>query len=241
MPPDMLMFATVLGGFLLIGGIAVVFVWRGRVLVPPGSALVIHRTGGESRVTFSDAFVPPLVARAEAIDCSIRTIPIVRVGKDSLRCRDNLRVDVCAEFQISINRTAEDVLKVAQSVGAARGSDPATLRELFEAKLIDALATVIRQLTLDELSLDRERLRDQVIMVVGQDLGGYVLHDLAFSRLEQVSLEALDPDNIQDAEAIRRITERLAEEHRRTNELRMEMARDTAAAALATREAELRR
>lgn len=182
---------------------------RARVRVPPGGALVIYAGGREPTVTFSDATVIPLLARAEPVDLSARMITIAREGRDALRCADDIKVDIRAQARLAVNPTAEDVVRVTRAVGA-RAADPALLHELFEAKIADAIATTVRMLSFDELCRDRELLRDRSLEVVGCDLGGWVLQELAFVRIEQVPLELLDPTNIHDAEAIRRIRERLA-------------------------------
>jgi uncharacterized membrane protein YqiK len=226
-------------GGLLLALVIAVALWRMRVMVPPGSALIIHRTGAEPRVTFSDAFVPPLVARTEAIDCSLRTIIVRRDGGDSLRCRDNLRIDVRAEFRVSVNRTAEDILKVAAKIGANRASDPATLTTLFEARFIQAMASVVRELEFDEVTREREQLRDRVLCVIGQDLDGWVLEDVSFTRLEQVPIEELDPSNVLDAEAIRRITERTSVELLRKSEIENQTRLQVLSQKVATEEAAL--
>lgn len=239
MPPEIQLTVAVavgLGIFTLVTALVAV---RCRVKVPSGAALVIHRSSGQPRVSFSDAMVIPIVSRAELVDCTVHPVAIVRQGVDSLRCRDKLRVDVHAEFRVGVNRTEEDVLKVANSVGCARAGDPETLRNLFEARFVDALATVIGHLGFDDLLSHREQLRDEVLQVVGTDLGGYVVVELALTRLEQVPIELLDPNNTHDAEAIRRISERVAEEKRRQQEIELEMRRQAAIQEVQVREVEL--
>lgn len=238
--PDEILPVLIGGGLVLVATLAIVVaIARMRVKVPPGAALVIHRTGAEPRVTFSDAFVPPLVARAEPIDCSLRTLVVRRDGGDSLRCHDNLRIDVRAEFRMAVNRTAEDVLKVATRIGAARASDPEILTHLFEARFIQAMASVIHEFDFDDVMRRREELRERVLMVIGTDLDGWVLEDVAFTRLEQVPIEELDPSNVLDAEAIRRITERTSVELLRKNEIENQTRLQVLSQKVATDEAAL--
>ncbi len=66
----------------------------------------------------------------------------------------------------------------------------------------------------------REEFKDQIIRVIGTDLNGYVLDDCAIDYLEQTPVEALDKDNIMDAEGIRKITAQTTEKNIQTNELR---------------------
>ena len=56
--------------------------------------------------------------------------------------------------------------------------------------------------------------------MIGQDLSGYVLEDVAIDFLEQTSINDLDPNNIMDAEGIRRITELTAQQSVETNDLK---------------------
>lgn len=212
---------------------------RSRVVVPSGWAIVVHGTRGAPRVSFNDTLVPPIVARAELVDCGYKTIAIVREGRDGLRCEDQLRVDIRAEFKVSIPRTIENVLQVLDKVGAARAADPDTLRSLFEAKFVDALATVIRMYSFNEVTTRRAELRDRVIECIDRDLGGYSLDDVSFTRIEQTPLAQLDPDDIHDAEAISRITERVAREAVTKSELEQHMRQRVAEQNIAASEREL--
>ena len=55
--------------------------------------------------------------------------------------------------------------------------------------------------------------------MIGSDLNGYVLEDVAIDYLEQTAKNSLDPSNILDAEGIRKITELTATQNVITNEL----------------------
>src|SRR5688572_12079687 len=187
--------------------------------VEQGRALIINTTG-EPKVTFTGGMVYPFIYRAELMDISVKTIEIDRRGKEGLICRDNIRADIKVTFFVKVNKTSEDVLKVAQQVGCARASDPKTLEELFQAKFSEALKTVGKQLDFVELYTKRENFKDEIIRTIGRDLNGYVLDDAAIDYLEQTPLEALDPQNILDAQGIRKITELTTGQNIQTNELK---------------------
>ena len=89
--------------------------------------------------------------------------------------------------------------------------------ELFNAKFSEALKTVGKQMEFEQLYMERENFRDRIIAVVGKDLNGYVLEDAAIDYLEQTPMNVLDPDNILDAQGIRKITQLTAEQHVQTN------------------------
>ena len=148
-------------------------------------------------------------------------------------------LSVRAEFFIRINRTSDDVLRVAQSIGAAKTFEPETVRSLFEGKCDEAIATVLAHLTYDQIGGRRDEIKDTVIEVIGRDLSGYILDDVTLASIEQVPIEMLDPDDLHDAEAIRIITERTAAALARTNELRVEMKKQELEASVAAKVADL--
>ena len=92
-----------------------------------------------------------------------------------------------------VNKTAEDVIKVAQAIGSARASDQETLQELFNAKFSEALKTVGKQLDFVDLYTKRDEFRDQIIQVIGTDLNGYILEDAAIDYLEQTPIDSARP------------------------------------------------
>ena len=121
--------------FLLIFGAgAIVMVARLYRKVDQGKALIINKLGNEPTVTFTGGLVIPVIHRAEVMDISVKTIEVDRRGDDGLICKDNIRADIKVTFFVRVNKTSDDVLKVAQSIGCARASDPGTLEELFAAK-----------------------------------------------------------------------------------------------------------
>ena len=81
--------------------------------VDQGRALIVNTTAGEPTVTFTGKLVLPVIHRAEVMDISVKTIDLDRRGKDGLICMDNIRADIKVAFFVRVNKTADDVLKVA--------------------------------------------------------------------------------------------------------------------------------
>lgn len=185
--------------------------------VEQGKALIVSKMR-KVDVTFTGQVVLPVLHKAEIMDISVKAIDISRTGRDGLICRDNIRADIRISFFVRVNKTVEDVIKVAQAIGTARASDKETLQELFNAKFSEALKTVGKQLDFTDLYTKRDEFRDRIIQVIGTDLNGYSLEDAAIDYLEQTPLQQLDATNILDAQGIRKITELTAIEHVRTNE-----------------------
>jgi uncharacterized membrane protein YqiK len=182
-----------------------------------GKALIVSKMR-KVDVTFTGTVVLPVLHKCETMDISVKTIEIKRAGNEGLICKDNIRADIRITFFVRVNKTVEDVIKVAQAIGTERASHEQTLQELFNAKFSEALKTVGKQLDFVDLYTHRDEFRDRIIQVIGTDLNGYSLEDAAIDYLEQTPLKQLDPANILDAQGIRKITELTAIEHVKTNE-----------------------
>ena len=204
--------------------------------VDQGKALIVNKMS-EVQVFFTGGLVVPVVHRYEIMDISVKTIEIARMHKEGLICKDNIRADIKVTFFVRVNKTLEDVLKVAQSIGTTRASDQETLEQLFIAKFAEALKTVGKQLDFEELYTKRHVFKEQIMEVIGDDLNGYVLDDAAIDYLEQTPVESLDHDNILDARGIRKITEITAAQAVFTNELRRDAEKNTRKKDVETREA----
>jgi len=193
---------------LVVFGLIVMIVrcWR---KVEQGTALIITGSA-KPTVHFSKAIVWPLIRQTEIMDISVKRIEIFRHGSEGLICKDNVRADIKVVFYVRVNKTDEDVLKVATLVGSHRASQLTALQELFDALFSEALKTVGKKFDFVELYDSRERFKEEMLKIIGTDLNGYVLVDAAIDYLEQTPIEQLDPQNILDAEGIKKITDKTA-------------------------------
>ncbi|OUS26757.1 hypothetical protein A9Q99_16165 [Gammaproteobacteria bacterium 45_16_T64] len=187
--------------------------------VEQGTALIVNDMSSTPKVHFTGALVYPIIYKKELMKVSLIAMEVDRRGKDGLICLDNMRADITVAFYLRVNETAEDVLKVAKSIGASRASDKEAVDELFAAKFSEALKTVGKQIEFVKLFENRQEFREKIIEVIGDDLNGYVLEDVAIDYLEQTPKMSLDPTNILDAEGIKKITELTAAQNVRTNVL----------------------
>ncbi len=207
---------VIIGVFIFFGILAMFAklyrkVEQGKVLV---------RTGlGGSKVSFSGMLVVPILHRIEILDISVKRVEIERSGVDGLICKDNLRCDIKVVFFVRVNHTVQDVLKVAQALGCAKASDTKILMEFFDAKFSEALKTVGKKFDFVQLYTEREHFKDEILQVIGTDLNGYVLDDAAIDYLEQTDKKLLNPDNILDAEGIKKITELTANQAVLSNDI----------------------
>tara|TARA_R110000764_G_scaffold218298_1_gene305659 strand:+ start:52694 stop:54724 length:2031 start_codon:yes stop_codon:yes gene_type:complete len=204
--------------FLLIVGFFVLFN-AFYIKVPQGTALIVNDMSAMPKVHFTGALVYPVIYKKEFMKISLLTLEVDRRGKDGLVCQDNLRADITVAFYLRVNETQQDVLKVAKAIGVDRASDRAAVNELFNAKFSEALKTVGKKFDFVSLFEERQNFRDRIIEVIGNDLNGYVLEDVAIDYLEQTPRNSLDPSNIMDSQGIRKITELTAAQNVITNEL----------------------
>ncbi len=224
---DNLPFAVVavilgLGAFIVLAAIYVVLTCYRKV--EKGTALI--RTGmGGTKVYFNAGYIVPILHRADMMDISLKRIEIDRTGRNGLICKDNMRADIKVAFFVRVNNAAEDVLRVAESVGCERASSEAEIRTLFDAKFSEALKTVGKRFEFTSLYEDRDTFRDEILKVIGTDLNGFVLDDAAIDFLEQTPVEMLDPDNILDAEGIKKITHLTAEQAKLSNHIERDKQR----------------
>lgn len=209
MPEIVIAIAVLIGGIILLG--ALITLVKCFQKVEQGTALV--RTGmGQTRVTFSGMIILPIIHRMEVMEISVKRIEIYRHGSEGLICKDNVRADIKVAFFVRVNNSAQDVLTVAQSIGCRRASDQDKLIELFDAKFSEALKTVGKNFDFTELYTERERFKEAILEHIGTELNGYVLDDAAIDYLEQTDVNDLDPQNILDAEGIKKITQLTARE-----------------------------
>lgn len=209
---------VLLGAGAAIVGLLVTLIKMYRK-VDQGYALVRNGFGG-TRVSFSGMVSVPILHKLEIMDLRVQTMPLDRRGKDGLICKDNVRADITVGFYVRVNPHENDVKAVAKAVGCERASDLEKIRELFDAKFSEALKTAGKQFEFESLYTDRIEFRNKIIEVIGQDLNGYALEDVAIDYLEQTPLESLNPDNILDSEGIKKITDRTAKQAILENEIK---------------------
>jgi uncharacterized membrane protein YqiK len=235
MQQQMAIMLIAIGGVLLLGILILIArTWR---QVDQGRAMIVNKMGTEPKVTFTGAIVLPIVNKMEIMDLSVKTIEVARKGKDGLICADNIRADIKVTFFVRVNKTVDDVLRVAQEIGCVRASQQQTLEELFQAKFSEALKTVGKKMEFELLYTKREEFKDEILKVIGKDLNGYVLNDCAIDYLEQTPVEILDPNNVLDSLGIRKITEITTGANIETNALKQKERMELGRANLAAQEA----
>lgn len=204
---------------IIVLGFGAVLYSRALQRIESHEALVITRAGGAPRVSLTDAWVWPVMQHAEKVDLSVKRLEIEHRGGRGVICKDNLRADVVMYFFVKVGRGSEDILRVAQSIGCARAARPEVLEALFAAKFSEALKTLAKRHDFIELYASQDSVCAELQAILSGQMNGYDLDEVMVVELGQTSIEHLDPNNILDAQGIRKIKKLAAAERVLANEI----------------------
>jgi uncharacterized membrane protein YqiK len=151
----------VIGSGLLIGVSIIGVVTRLYRKTHANMAFVL--TGGRAARVIMDggAVVIPVVHHVTPVSLETMRLNVERRGPHALITKDNLRVDLSAEFYIKVQPNKEDILQAARSLGG-RSVQPQAVSELVEDKLVSALRTVAATKDLVELHSKRDEFASAV-------------------------------------------------------------------------------
>jgi flotillin len=185
-------------------------------------------TGGRAARVIMDggAVVIPVVHHVTPVSLETMRLNVERRGPHALITKDNLRVDLSAEFYIKVQPNKEDILQAARSLGG-RSVQPQAVSELVEDKLVSALRTVAATKDLVELHSKRDEFASAVQEIITHDLAanGLTLETVTISSLDQTDPSALQERNVFDAQGLRKIAEITQKARVERNQIEMEAQR----------------
>ena len=164
--------------------------------------------GGAEVICDSGRYVFPVVHQLIPVSLETMRLNVERRGPHALITKDNLRVDLSAEFYIKVQANKEDILQAARSLGS-KNTDPGAVSELVQEKLVSALRTVAATKDLVELHSKRHEFASSVQEIVTHDLSsnGLTLESVTISSLDQTDTSQLQERNVFDAQGLRKIAE----------------------------------
>lgn len=199
---------TGVGGFVVV--VTSLAMAYSRLYRKPTANQAYVRTGsGRARVILDGGmFVIPIMHKLIEVSLETMRLDVKRVGPDALITKDNLRVDIASEFYIRVAPTEDDILAAARSLGDKSVSASA-VSELVYEKLVSALRSVAATKELLELHIKRDEFASAVQENLANDLrqNGLTLETVTISQLDQTPPENLNPNNVFDAQGLRKITE----------------------------------
>ncbi|MAI11813.1 MAG: flotillin [Rhodospirillaceae bacterium TMED167] len=183
-------------------------------------SLVKTGVGGRKVVVDGGAIAIPWFHEVSKVNMQTLRLEVQRAGESALITNDKLRVDVGAEFYVSVHPTAESIALAAQTLGN-RTFNPDALRELIEGKLVDALRAVAARVTMDELHENRGDFVAKVQQGLVESLArnGLALDTVSLTALDQTPFTSLDENNAFNAVGMRKLAEVIAKSKKERAEI----------------------
>jgi uncharacterized membrane protein YqiK len=179
--------------------------------------------GGAKVIKDGGKIIIPVLHQIIPVSLETMRLNVERRGPHALITKDNLRVDLSAEFYIKVQSNEEDILQAARSLGG-RNVQPEAVSELVQEKLVSALRTVAATKELHELHSKRDEFATSVQQIVQHDLAsnGLTLESVTISSLDQTDPTQLQERNVFDAQGLRKIAEITQKARVERNEIEQE-------------------
>src|SRR3954463_2721800 len=228
--------SSVIGSFILLAVAAIAVYTRLYRKASANMAYVKTGMGGADVMMDGGRVILPVVHNVIPVSLETMRLNVERRGPHALITRDNLRVDLSAEFYIKVHANREDILQAARSLGA-RNVQPDAVSELVQEKLVSALRTVAATKELDELHSKRDEFATAVQQIVIHDLAhnGLTLESVTISSLDQTEPTQLQERNVFDAQGLRKIAEITQKARIERNEIEREAEQMIATKNVSTR------
>ena len=164
--------------------------------------------GGRRVVIDGGVLAIPYFHEISRVNMQTLRLDVDRRGEASLITQDRLRVDVGAEFYVSVTPDGESITRASQTLGQ-RTFNLDELRHLIDGMLVDALRSVAAKMTMDELHENRSRFVSEVRDRLGDILSRYGLQldSVALTGLDQTPFAELDENNAFNAVGMRKLAE----------------------------------
>ncbi|MEM7376098.1 MAG: flotillin domain-containing protein [Pseudomonadota bacterium] len=183
-------------------------------------SLVRTGAGGQQVVRAGGTFAVPYFHEVSRVNMQTLRLDVERRGDASLITKDRLRVDVGAEFYVSVASTDEAIARAAQTLGQ-RTFQSDKLRALVDGMMVDALRSVAARMTMDELHESRAAFVEDVRLLLKDVLARYGLEldSVSLTALDQTPFSALDENNAFNAVGMRKLAEVIAKSKKERAEI----------------------
>ena len=183
-------------------------------------SLVRTGVGGRQVVIDGGVLAVPYFHEISRVNMATLRLDIERRGEGSLITQDRLRVDVGAEFYVSVMPDEDAITRAAQTLGK-RTFQRDELRNLIDGMMVDALRSVAAQMTMDALHENRASFVTQVRDLLKDTLARYGLQldSVSLTALDQTAFAALDENNAFNAVGMRKLAEVIAKSKKERAEI----------------------
>ncbi|MDX5383040.1 MAG: flotillin [Rhodobacterales bacterium] len=183
-------------------------------------ALVKTGIGGRRVVIDGGTLALPYFHEITRVNMQTIRMTVTRIGEAALITKDRLRVDVGADFYVSVTPQADAITRAAQTLGK-RLFQPDQLRGLIDGMMIDALRSVAARMTMDELHENRAQFVREVRESLAEAMANYGLQldSVSLTGLDQTPFSALDENNAFNAVGMRKLAEVIAKSKKERAEI----------------------
>jgi len=187
---------------------------------------------GEKVVIDGGVLSVPYFHEIGRVNMATLRLDVDRRGEASLITQDRLRVDVGAEFYVSVMSEDDAITRAAQTLGR-RTFQRDELRGLIDGMMVDALRSVAAKMTMDELHENRASFVAQVREMLADTLARYGLQldSVSLTALDQTPFAALDENNAFNAVGMRKLAEVIAKSKKERAEIAQQQEIETLSAA----------
>ena len=183
-------------------------------------ALVRTGAGGRRVMIDGGVLAVPYFHEISRVNMQTLRLDVARTGESALITRDRLRVDVGAEFYVSVSPNEESITRAAQTLGN-RTFKREELRGLIDGMMVDALRSVAARMSMDELHENRSEFVAEVRTALTDTLARYGLQldSVSLTALDQTAFAALDENNAFNAVGMRKLAEVIAKSKKERAEI----------------------
>lgn len=186
-------------------------------------ALVRTGVGGRKVVIDGGTLAIPYFHEISRVNMQTVRMDVRRAGDSALITKDRMRVDVGAEFYVSVIPEADAITRAAQTLGK-RVFQADQLKALIDGMMIDALRGVAARMTMDELHENRARFVEEVGGALKDTLlrYGLELDSVSLTELDQTPFSALDENNAFNAVGMRQLAQIISDSKKERAEIQGE-------------------
>src|SRR5687768_13286756 len=179
--------------------------------------------GGAAVIMDAGRLILPVIHQIIPVSLETMRLNVERRGTHALITKDNLRVDLSAEFYIKVQANTDDILQAARSLGGRNVKSDA-VSELVQEKLVSALRTVAATKDLVELHAKRDEFASAVQEIVTHDLERNVFDAQGLRKIAEITQKARVERNIIERESERQVVERNVMTSKKVLELQRDQA-----------------
>lgn len=144
----------------------------------------------------------PGMHQVQSVSLRAMRVPVEARGRDAVRTRENIKVELTLDLDLQVNATRDDVLAAARAFGD-RAVEAASVRAQIEVRAREELRRAAREEAFFDVWDRREDLCERVASKLRAPLGelGLSLRAVTLSGCAVVPIEQLDTSDILDCEA----------------------------------------